>query len=208
MVVLSSKAQQKLKNVHLSRYACYLVVQNSNPAKPVIAAKQTYFAIQTQQQKLANNKAFKQLRKNKKRLFLKNKLKKHNKQLVKAAQQAKKATAINFAIFQNHSYQKLYSKLNQKAIHQQKKLKKNQKILNHISSTKLAANLFQATQTKKKLKQNSVNSKQQANTTHFNVSRKVKQTIQKLSKTMPKKLPTPQVSIKQLKNSVKITKKK
>ena len=195
MVVLGSGAQRELEDVHLSRYACYLVVQNGDPAKPVIAAGQTYFAIQTRRQELADDEAFRQLREDEKRLFLRNELKEHNKQLVEAAQQAGVATAIDFAIYQ-------------KAIHQRKGLKKNQKILDHMGSTELAANLFRATQTEEKLKRDGVNSKQQADTTHFDVGRKVRQTIQELGGTMPEELPTPQVSIKQLENSVKITEKK
>ena len=208
MVVLGSGAQRELEDVHLSRYACYLVVQNGDPAKPVIAAGQTYFAIQTRRQELADDEAFKQLREDEKRLFLRNELKEHNKQLVEAAQQAGVATAIDFAIFQNHGYRGLYGGLDQKAIHQRKGLKKSQKILDHMGSTELAANLFRATQTEEKLKRDGVNSKQQANTTHFDVGSKVRQTIQELGGTMPEELPTPQVSIKQLENSVKITEKK
>lgn len=88
MVVLGSGAQRELEDVHLSRYACYTVVQNGDPAKPVIAAGQTYFAIQTRRQELADDEAFRQLREDEKRLFLRNELKEHNKQLVEAAQQA------------------------------------------------------------------------------------------------------------------------
>ncbi|EFA4230849.1 DNA damage-inducible protein D [Escherichia coli] len=208
MVKIGSNAKRALKDIVLSRYACYLVVQNGDPAKPVIAAGQTYFAIQTRRQELADDEAFKQLREDEKRLFLRNELKEHNKQLVEAAQQAGVATATDFAIFQNHGYQGLYGGLDQKAIHQRKGLKKNQKILDHMGSTELAANLFRATQTEEKLKRDVVNSKQQANTTHFDVGRKVRQTIQELGGTMPEELPTPQVSIKQLENSVKITEKK
>ncbi|EFK4663662.1 DNA damage-inducible protein D [Escherichia coli] len=134
MVKIGSNAKRALKDIVLSRYACYLVVQNGDPAKPVIAAGQTYFAIQTRRQELADDEAFKQLREDEKRLFLRNELKEHNKQLVEAAQQA--------------------------------------------------------------------------NTTHFDVGSKVRQTIQELGGTMPEELPTPQVSIKQLENSVKITEKK
>ena len=135
-------------------------------------------------------------------------MKEHNKQLVEAAQQAGVATAFDFAIFQNHGYRGLYGGLDQKAIHQRKGLKKSQKILDHMGSTELAANLFRATQTEEKLKRDGVNSKQQANTTHFDVGSKVRQTIQELGGTMPEELPTSQVSIKQLENSVKITEKK
>lgn len=128
MVKIGSNAKRALKDIVLSRYACYTVVQNGDPAKPVIAAGQTYFAIQTRRQELADDEAFKQLREDEKRLFLRNELKEHNKQLVEAAQQAGVATATDFAIFQNHGYRGLYGGLDQKAIHQRKGLKKNQKI--------------------------------------------------------------------------------
>lgn len=104
MVVLGSGAQRELEDVHLLPLCLLPVVQNGDPAKPVIAAGQTYFAIQTRRQELADDEAFRQLREDEKRLFLRNELKEHNKQLVEAAQQAGVATAIDFAIFQNHGY--------------------------------------------------------------------------------------------------------
>jgi len=127
MVVLGSGAQRELEDVHLSRYACYLVVQNGDPAKPVIAAGQTYFAIQTRRQELADDETFKRLREDEKRLFLRNELKEHNKQLVEVAQQAGVETTLDFAIFQNHGYQGLYGGLDQKAIHQHKGLRRVKK---------------------------------------------------------------------------------
>lgn len=208
MVVLGSGAQRELEDVHLSRYACYLVVQNGDPSKPVIAAGQTYFAIQTRRQELADDETFKRLREDKKRLFLRNELKEHNKQLVEAAQQAGVETTLDFAIFQNHGYKGLYGGLDQKAIHQQKGLKKSQKILDHMGSTELAANLFRATQAEEKLRRDNVKSKQKANETHFEVGRKVRQTIQELGGTMPENLPVPEKSIKQLESAAKKLDKK
>ncbi|MGU9774812.1 DNA damage-inducible protein D [Salmonella enterica] len=208
MVVLGSGAQRELEDVHLSRYACYLVVQNGDPSKPVIAAGQTYFAIQTRRQELADDETFKRLREDEKRLFLRNELKEHNKQLVEAAQQAGVETTLDFAIFQNHGYQGLYGGLDQKAIHQRKGLKKSQKILDHMGSTELAANLFRATQAEEKLRRDQVHSKQQANQTHFEVGRKVRQTIKELGGTMPEDLPAPEKSIKQLESAAKKLDKK
>ncbi|EMF0717273.1 DNA damage-inducible protein D [Citrobacter freundii] len=203
MVQIGSGASRELKDVKLSRYACYLVVQNGDPSKPVIAAGQTYFAIQTRRQELADDATFKSLREDEKRLFLRNELKEHNKHLVETAQQAGVETAFDFAIFQNHGYKGLYGGLDQRAIHERKGLTKSQKILDHMGSTELAANLFRATQTEEKLRRDSVNTKQQANQTHYDVGRKVRQTIQDLGGTMPEALPSPEKSIQQLQISAR-----
>jgi DNA-damage-inducible protein D len=208
MVKIGSGAQRQLKDVKLSRYACYLVVQNGDPSKPVIAAGQTYFAMQTRRQELADDETFKRLKEREKRLFLRNELKEHNKQLVEAAQQAGVESGLDFAIFQNHGYQGLYGGLDQKAIHAHKGLKKSQKILDHMGSTELAANLFRATQAEEKLRRDKVQDKQQANQTHFEVGKKVRQTIEELGGTMPEDLPTPEQSIKQLESAAKKLPKK
>lgn len=134
-------------------------------------------------------------------------MKEHNKQLVEAAQQAGVATATDFAIFQNHGYQGLYGGLDQKAIHQRKGLKKNQKIPIIWVQQNWRLISFELPK-QKKTQAGWREFKQQANTTHFDVGSKVMQTIQELGGTMPEELPTPQVSIKQLENSVKITEKK
>ncbi|WP_439292222.1 MULTISPECIES: DNA damage-inducible protein D [Rahnella] len=208
MVTLGSTALRELDDVHLSRYACYLVVQNGDPGKPVIAAGQTYFALQTRRQELADDENFKRLREDEKRLFLRNELKEHNKQLVEVAQQAGVETTLDFAVFQNHGYQGLYGGLDQKAIHQRKGLKKSQKILDYMGSTELAANLFRATQTEEKLRRDQVDSKEQANQTHFDVGSKVRKTIEELGGTMPENLPAPEHSIRQIESAAKRLNKK
>lgn len=203
MVDIGSGAKREVPDVKLSRYACYLVVQNGDPTKPVIANGQTYFALQTRRQELADDKAFQQLKEDEKRLFLRNELKEHNKQLVEAAQLAGVETNIDFAVFQNHGYKGLYGGLDAKGIHGRKGLKKSQKILDHMGSTELAANLFRATQAEEKLRRDKVKGKDKANQTHFEVGAKVRQTIKELGGTMPEELPVPEKGAKQLEQKQK-----
>ena len=204
MVSIGSGAEREMPSFALSRYACYLLVQNADPTKSVIANGQTYFALQTRRQELADDKAFQQLKEDEKRLFLRNELKEHNKQLVEAAQLAGVETTIDFAVFQNHGYKGLYGGLDAKGIHGRKGLKKSQKILDHMGSTELAANLFRATQAEEKLRRDKVKGKDKANQTHFEVGAKVRQTIKELGGTMPEKLPVPEKSVKKLERKQKM----
>lgn len=208
MVEIGSGAQREVDDVRLSRYACYLIVQNGDPAKPVIALGQTYFAIQTRRQELVDDARFAKLSEDDKRLAIRNELATHNKHLAAAAKDAGVVTSLDYAIFQDHGYKGLYGGLTAKDLHAHKGLKKSQKILDHMGSTELAANLFRATQTEEKLKREQVRGKQHANQTHFEVGRKVRQTIQELGGTMPERLPTPDRSIKQLASAKKKLDKK
>lgn len=196
MVRLGSGAEREIEDIVLSRYACYLIVQNSDPSKEVVALGQTYFAVQTRKQELQEE--FESLSEDKKRLAIRNELKEHNKSLAEAAQNAGVETPIDYAIFQNFGYKGLYGGLGQKEIHAKKGLKKSHKILDHMGSTELAANLFRATQTDEKLRKENIASKSEANKTHFEVGAKVRQTIEELGGTMPEDLPTPAKSIKQI----------
>lgn len=202
MVDIGAGGQRSIPDIRLSRYACYLIVQNGDSSKPVIANGQTYFAIQTRRQELADNAAFQQLQEDQRRLFLRNELREHNKQLVETAQQAGVETNLDFAVFQNHGYKGLYGGLDAKAIHQHKQLKKNQKILDHMGSTELAANLFRATQAEEKLRRDNIQGKNSANKTHFEVGKKVRQTIQELGGTMPEELPATEKGIHQLEREI------
>ena len=198
MVTLGSGARRKINDYHLSRYACYLIVQNGDPKKPVIASGQTYFALQTRRQELSDDANFKQLDEDHKRVFLRNELKAHNKQLVEAASRAGVKTGLDFAIFQNHGYKGLYGGLDAKEIHQRKRLKKSQQIADHMGSTELAANLFRATQADEKLRRENIKGKHNANIAHHEVGAKVRKVISEIGGTMPEDLPTPEKSVKAL----------
>ena len=203
MVEIGSGAQREIADVRLSRYACYLIVQNGDPSKPVIANGQTYFAMQTRRQELEDNAKFAQLSEDDKRLAIRNELAAHNKYLAAAAKNAGVETSLDYAIFQDHGYKGMYGGMGAKDIHARKGLKKSQKILDHMGSTELAANLFRATQAEEKLKRESVQSKQRANNTHYEVGKKVRDTIRELGGTMPEAMPTPDQSVKQIEGTKK-----
>jgi DNA-damage-inducible protein D len=196
MVKIGSGAQRKTENYHLSRYACYLIVQNADPSKPIVALGQTYFAVQTRRQELADELVA--LPEDQKRLVLRSEMAIFNSQLAEAAQQAGVVKAKDFAIFQDHGYMGLYGGLRAKDIHMRKSLNKNQEILDYMGSEELADNIFRAAQTDAKLRRERITRKEQANRTHHEVGRKVRQTIKELGGTMPEDLPTPEESIQQL----------
>ena len=208
MVEIGSGARRQVEDVRLSRYACYLIVQNGDPSKAVIANGQTYFALQTRRQELADDEQFAQLSEADKRLAIRNELATHNKHLAAAAKNAGVETSLDYAIFQDHGYKGLYGGLGNKEIHARKGLKKSQKILDHMGSTELAANLFRATQTEEKLRRDKVRGKTRANQTHHEVGSKVRQTIAELGGTMPENLPKTETSLQQLASAQKKLSKK
>ncbi len=198
MVSIGSGAEREMPSFKLSRYFCYLIVQNADPSKEVVALGQTYFAVQTRIQEIQGLEAYQQLStEEEKRLFLRTEMAKHNTHLAAAAKDAGVIEPVDYAIFQNHGYKGLYGGLDAKGIHQKKGLKKSQQILDHMGSTELAANLFRATQTEEKLKREQIKGKQKANQTHYEVGKKVRKTIQELGGTMPENLPSVD-SIKQI----------
>ena len=189
MVSIGSGAQRETEDIKLSRYACYLIIQNADPAKEIVALGQTYFAVQTRRQELSDE--FGKFESDEeKRLFLRQQMKEHNRYLASAAKEAGVVKSLDYAIFQDHGYKGLYGGLGQVDIHRRKGLKKGQKILDHMGSTELAANLFRATQTEDKLRRENIRGKDKANQTHFEVGKKVRQTIKELGGTMPESLPS------------------
>lgn len=185
LVQIGSGAERKTADYMLSRYACYLIIQNADPTKTIVAAGQTYFAVQTRKQELAETEATE----DQKRLYLRQEMKEHNKKLSATAKRAGVETNLDYAIFQDHGYKGLYGGLGAKDLHGRKGLKKSQQILDHMGSTELAANLFRATQTEEKLRKENIRGKTQANQTHFEVGRKVRQTIEEIGGTRPENLP-------------------
>jgi len=202
MVDIGSGARRKIDDIGLSRYACYLIVQNADPSKPIVALGQTYFAIQTRKQELIEQSEYANLKsEDEKRLFLRDQLKVHNKKLAGVAKEAGVITPLDYAIFQDHGYKGLYEGLGAKDIRESKQLKRGQMILDHMGSTELAANLFRATQTEEKIKREDIKGKRKANLTHFEVGKKVRQTIKELGGVMPEQLPAPE-SLKSLKKKL------
>ena len=197
MVDLGSGAKRQVKTAFLSRYACYLIVQNADPSKEIVALGQTYFAVQTRKQELSE-----QAIEDERRLLLRDELRLHNVKLADAAKDAGIIEPKDYAIFQNHGYMGLYGGLKAQDIHRRKNLKKSQQILDHMGSTELAANLFRATQAEDKLRRERITGKTKANKAHEEVGVKVRQTIKELGGTMPEDLPNVE-SIKKLEEKPK-----
>jgi DNA-damage-inducible protein D len=184
MIEIGKGGQRSVQTVMMSRYACYLAIQNADPAKEIVALGQTYFAVQTRRQELGDLGA-----EDRKRLILRGEMKTHNAKLAEAARAAGVADGRDYAIFQNHGYRGLYGGLTAQDIHARKQLKKSQGILDHMGSTELAANLFRATQTEDKLRRERICGREKANKVHREVGAKVRQTIKELGGVMPENLP-------------------
>jgi DNA-damage-inducible protein D len=184
MIPVGKGAQRPVKTTLLSRYACYLAIQNADPTKEIVAAGQSYFAVQTRRQEIADG-----TKEEDRRLLLREEMKKHNLQLADAAKGAGVIEPRDYAIFQNHGYMGLYGGLKADDIQLRKGLGKGKQILDHMGSTELAANLFRATQTEEKIRREQIVGKDKANLTHHEVGAKVRQTIKELGGTMPEDLP-------------------
>ena len=196
MVMIGSGTNRHVIDYELSRYACYLIVQNGDPRKEVIAHGQTYFAIQTRRQEVADY--FNQLDEDNKRLVVRGNIKQWNQMLAEAARNAGLITNEEYAIFQNAGYKGLYGGLDVGDIHKRKGLDKTDKILDFMGSEELAANLFRITQTESKLRRENIQVAQEATAAHYSVGKKIRRTIKDLGGTMPENLPTPKKSISQV----------
>ena len=200
-IEMPKTATKTIDDMALSRYACYLIVQNGDPRKKVIALGQTYFAVKTRQQELIEN--FESLDEDTKRLAIRKEMIEHNKLLVAAAKDAGVETHKDYAIFQNAGYKGLYGGLTAGDIKSRRNLGKNENILDHMGYEELAANLFRATQAEAKLRRENIQGKEHANAAHFEVGKAVRDTIKGLGGTMPEDLPTPTKSIKQIEREQK-----
>jgi DNA-damage-inducible protein D len=198
MIVAGKGSKRKTDDYHLSRYACYLIVQNADPNKPIVALGQTYFAYQTRRQEINDELALANLPEDQKRLIFRSLMSTYNVRLAEAAKQAGVIEPRDFATFQDHGYMGLYDGMRENDIHSRKGLQPEEKILDYMASEELAANIFRSTQADAKLRRDKVDSKGQANVTHYQVGQEVREAIKRLGGTMPEDLPTPETSIQEL----------
>ncbi|CAH0178972.1 DNA damage-inducible protein D [Roseomonas sp. CECT 9278] len=191
MVAIGSGAEREIDDIVLSRYACYLIAQNGDSKKRPVAFAQTYFAIQTRRQEIADQEAqeYRPLSEEERRILLRDEIKVHNKNLASAARNAGVREGMDFAIFQTEGYKGLYGGLDVPGIRRRKGLTPRQAILDHMGSTELAANLFRATQTEDKLRREGIKGRDAANRAHYLVGAKVRQTIKDIGGVMPESLP-------------------
>ena len=198
MIATGKGAKRPAEDVHLSRYACYLIVQNADPDKPIVALGQTYFAVQTRRQEIADELALAGLPEDQKRLIFRDLMATHNTRLAAAARLAGVLEPRDFATFEDHGYMGLYAGRRENDIHRERNLKPKEKILDRMGSEEMADNIFRAVQTDAALRRDQVRGKDQANATHYRIGQEVREAIRRMGGTMPEDLPTPAKSIQEL----------
>ena len=194
MVEIGSGAKRKQRDYKLTRYACYLIVQNADPKKKIVALGQTYFAIQTRRQEISE-KDYNKLSEDEKRLYQRNLTRKGNYSLNKTA---KNAGVKNFDKFHNAGYKGSYNGETADDIAKRKGLRYREDILDNMGSDELIANLFRISQTEQKLKRENIKTENAANEAHYIIGKNIREVIEKNGGTMPEKLPTPKKSLKEL----------
>lgn len=188
-------ATRSIRDVQLSRYACYLIVQNADPSKRVVALGQAYFAIQTRRQELADELLG--LTEERQRIVLRDQVAEKNGRLAEAASEAGVVTQRDFALFQDHGYRGLYTET-ARQIAERKGLRPGEHILDWMGPEETVDNLFRIVQTEALIRRENMAAKDDANAAHFRVGRAVRDTIVGLGGTPPEQLPTPEISIQQL----------
>ena len=194
MVSIGSSTIRKIQDYKLSRYACYLIVQNCNPRIKIIALAQTYFAIQTRKQELSE-KEYNELTEDEKRLYRRNQARKGNYNL---NQTAVNSGVKDLARFHNAGYKGLYNGETADDIFKRKKLRYREDILDNMGSEELADNIFRIAQTDAKLKRDNVDNEYTAISIHYEIGKIVRKAIKEAGGTMPEDLPTPEKSLKEL----------
>jgi len=194
MVEIGSGAKRNMLDYKLTRYACYLIVQNSDPKKEAVALGQTYFAVQTRRQELSE-KEYSELSEDEKRFYQRNLTKRGNYSLNQAA---KDAGVKNFDQFHNYGYKGLYNGETANDIAKRKGLRYREDILDNMGTDELIANLFRISQTEQKLRKDSIQGEVNANETHYKIGKIVRHAIEEAGGTMPEDLPTPEKSLKVL----------